>query len=160
MHATAHPPTPKRGRGSGGCPKGAKGQECIPHLVLLTGRAGGTRTPDLQLRRLLLYPTELQPHIKTIHEIGKFCNLPVWIFAGGVADIFPVTSRARATSHAHLPSQPPSPNTASHRGNRGGAAAGVDSPSPAGSGSPMTATPNPIHPQNNATIWLNSMLKK
>ena len=36
----------------------------MPHIPLkYRGAAEGIRTPDLQVRSLLLYPAELQPHV-------------------------------------------------------------------------------------------------
>ncbi len=47
--------------------------EC-PHTC--TGGAGGTRTPDRQLRRLLLYPLSYSPVCDcTILQTGAFRNL-------------------------------------------------------------------------------------
>jgi hypothetical protein len=38
-----------------------------PFFVPLTGAPEGIRTPDPQLRRLLLYPPELQAHVAALH---------------------------------------------------------------------------------------------
>ncbi len=38
------------------------------------GLPGGDRTPDPQLRRLMLYPTELRADIKKAHKVSFFKN--------------------------------------------------------------------------------------
>ena len=38
------------------------------------GLPGGDRTPDPQLRRLMLYPTELRADTKKAHKVSFFCN--------------------------------------------------------------------------------------
>ena len=37
----------------------------IPDFAAKNGGAGESRTPDTQFRKLLLYPSELQPRLKT-----------------------------------------------------------------------------------------------
>ena len=38
---------------------------CTPYIIFLFSDSGGIRTHDPQLRRLLLYPTELRNHQQT-----------------------------------------------------------------------------------------------
>ncbi len=38
------------------------------------GLSGGDRTPDPQLRRLMLYPTELRTDIKKAHNVSFFID--------------------------------------------------------------------------------------
>ena len=40
-----------------------------------TGLPGGDRTPDPQLRRLLLYPTELRAEAKKAHRVSFFLDI-------------------------------------------------------------------------------------
>ena len=40
-----------------------------------TGLSGGDRTPDPQLRRLLLYPTELRAEAKKAHRVSFFLDI-------------------------------------------------------------------------------------
>ena len=53
----------------------------------LSGTLEATRTPDPQLRRLLLYPTELQAHVSAINILNK--SLLLCKFFNGVYCIKP-----------------------------------------------------------------------
>ena len=44
------------------CPKQEKISDVVSEIINESGTLEATRTPDPQLRRLLLYPTELQAH--------------------------------------------------------------------------------------------------
>src|SRR5260370_16045020 len=49
-------------------------------LKLFSGGAGRIRTADKQFRKLLLYPSELQPHVSIVILLARFCFL--WVRHG------------------------------------------------------------------------------
>ena len=62
---------------------------CLTDLAnpqYLIGERTGIRTPDTRLRRALLYPAELNTHIKMERVVGIEPTFPAWK-AGVLADI-------------------------------------------------------------------------
>ena len=47
---------------------------CTPYIIFLFSDPGGIRTHDPQLRRLLLYPTELRDHRQPLHRYDKIAS--------------------------------------------------------------------------------------
>ena len=44
--------------------------KCARHILFTNGTPRGIRTPDLLLRRQLLYPAELLAHIRSLAQVG------------------------------------------------------------------------------------------
>ena len=53
------------------CPKQEKISDVVSEIINESGTLEATRTPDPQLRRLLLYPTELQAHLFCLFILNK-----------------------------------------------------------------------------------------
>ncbi len=70
--------TPKhRARLQGGASDGQNNKkgEGLERNAGSTGLPGGDRTPDPQLRRLMLYPTELRADMKKAHRVSFFIRI-------------------------------------------------------------------------------------